>query len=179
MRRSPDFARIPDVDVGSDDGRVDAKGKHVSTGVVLFDDGGRIWIYEPRNHYGGYQHTFPKGRLEPGLTRQQNAHKELFEETGLPGKITGVVGDFRGDTTMTRYYIGVRTGGKATCGAETQAVKLVTREQAKTLLNRQRDKDVLKALDAATTPSPEEVSKIQRASTAMRSIDGVEDACGF
>ena len=27
---------------------------------------------------------------------------------------------------MTRFYVGVRTGGEPTCGAETQAVKLVT-----------------------------------------------------
>ncbi len=58
----------------------------------------------------------------------------MFEETGLRGKITGLIGDFIGDTSMTRYYVGVRTGGEPTCGAETQAVKLVTRASALTLL---------------------------------------------
>lgn len=145
-RSTPDFAAIPDVDLGEADGPIDSKGKHISTGVVLLDADARIWIYEPRDHYGGYQHTFPKGRLEQGLTRQQNAHKELFEETGLLGRITGVVGDFEGDTTVTRYYLGVRSGGEPTCGDETRDVKLVTAEEAENLLNRRRDKDVLKAL---------------------------------
>src|SRR5438128_1786767 len=108
----PDFSAIPDVDLGDADGSIDAKNKKVSTGIVLFEDGGRFWIYEPLNHFGGYQNTFPKGRLEEGLTYQQNAHKEVFEETGLLGKITGLIGDFAGDTTMTRYYVGVRTGGE-------------------------------------------------------------------
>lgn len=143
-----DFGAIPDVDLGEQDGPIDAKGQAVSTGVVLLEDG-KIWIYEPLNHYGGYQHTFPKGRLEHGLTRQQNAHKELFEETGLLGKITGVVGDFLGDTTVTRYYLGERTGGEPTCGSETQAVKLVALEESEPLLNKQRDKDILKALVGA------------------------------
>src|SRR4051794_29274147 len=117
---TPDFSAIPDIDLGHADGPIDAQGKKVSTGIVLFEPDGRFWIYEPRNHYGGYEHTFPKGRVEPGLSYQQNAHKEVFEETGLLGKITGVVGDFAGDTTVTRYYVGIRAGGEPTCGAETQ-----------------------------------------------------------
>lgn len=162
MSSKPDFAAIADVDLGAADAPIDAKGMQVSTGIVLFDENEKIWIYEPLNHYGGYQHTFPKGRVEHGLTRQQNAHKEVFEETGLLGRITGVVGDFRGDTTMTRYYVGVRAGGEPTCGDETQAVKLVSRDEAATLLNKQRDKDVLRALEDVATPSPEDVSRIQQ-----------------
>src|SRR3954452_18248980 len=114
MAAKPNFAALSDADLGDLDGPIDAKGLKVSTGIVLFEPDGRLWIFEPRGHYGGYQHTFPKGRLEKGLTYQQNAHKEVFEETGLLGDITGLVGDFVGDTTMTRYYVGIRTGGEPT-----------------------------------------------------------------
>jgi ADP-ribose pyrophosphatase YjhB (NUDIX family) len=100
----------------------------------------------------GYQHTFPEGRVETGLTYQQNAHEEVFEETGLLGDITGLIGDFVGDTTMTRYYVGIRTGGEPTGGSETQAVKLVTIDDAEPLLNKSKDKDVLKAVAAVALP---------------------------
>lgn len=79
---------------------------------------------------------------------------------------------------MTRYYVGVRAGGEPTCGDETQAVKLVTRDEAARLLNKQRDKDVLKALDDVTTPSPEAVSRVQREGARMRAVDDRKDACG-
>ncbi len=117
----PDFSTIPDVNLN--EGIL--SGKVLSTGIVLFDEDEKIWIYEPLNHFGGYKNTFPKGRVEKELTYQQNAHREVHEETGLLGTITGLIGDFAGDVTMTRYYAGVRTGGEPTCGPETQSVKLV------------------------------------------------------
>src|SRR4051812_15512168 len=121
----PDFSKIRDVVLSGDEDPIDAEGLNVSTGIVLLEGDGRLWLFEPLNHFGGYEHTFPKGRVE-SLTYQQNAHKELFEETGLLGEITGIIGDFVGDTTVTRYYLGVPAGGEPTCGNETQAVKLVS-----------------------------------------------------
>lgn len=116
-----------------------------STGVVVREPDGRVWLFEPRGGYGGYDATFPKGRHEEGLTPQQNALKELWEETGLHATITGHVGDFQGDVTKTRYYSAVRTGGKPTTGAETQAVHLVDPREARQMLNRERDRKVLAA----------------------------------
>ena len=122
-------------------------GKAHATGCVIVEPDGRMWVVEPTGHYGGYQHTFPKGKIEKGLTDQQNALKEAFEESGLQVKITGVLGHFEGDTSITRYYIAQRIGGSpADHHWETQNVKLVTPETAKAILNKQRDQDVLSTL---------------------------------
>lgn len=146
---SPDFSTIPDQDIEEE--KKLPKGR-VSTGVILLEPDGRVWIYEPKNHYGGYEHTFPKGGLERGLTPQQNAHKELWEETGLHGEIFDVLGDYKGDTGVTRYYVGRRTGGEPTTGPETEAVKLVTQAEAAEMLNRQRDKAVLADVGGIVLP---------------------------
>ena len=148
----------------------------LSTGIILREPDGRMTVIEPRNHYGGYIHTFPKGGVEPNLTPQQNAHKELWEETGLHAHITGVVGDFKGDTGTSRYYLGVRTGGEATPSDETEAIKTVTPEEAAQMLNKQRDQDVLKALLEQPIPTgsyedsfPPEV---QGQALAFKGVDG-------
>lgn len=130
-----------------------APGQRQSTGLVIVEPDGRIWIYEPSGHFGGYEHTFPKGGLEPGLTAQQNALKEVYEEVGLSARITGYLGDFKGSTSTTRYYIATRTGGAPWLSdAEAATVKLAPRDVARKLLNVQRDKDILDALEAKLAP---------------------------
>jgi ADP-ribose pyrophosphatase YjhB (NUDIX family) len=124
-----------------------ASSKSRSTGAVVIEPDGRLWVYEPSGHYGGYQHTFPKGRVEKGLTAQQTALKEVFEETGLQVRLTGFLGHFEGDTTITRYYVARRVGGAPwTAHWEAAKVKLVTPAAAKKMLNKQRDQDILAAL---------------------------------
>lgn len=146
-KRAEDLPTEPPVDA--------PKGTRISVGVVLRDKDGRVTLIEPRNHYGGTIHGFPKGGQEPNLTLQQGAHKELWEESGLTGHITDVIGDFKGDTGVTRYYLGVRTGGEATPSDETVAVKTVTPDEAKQMLNKQRDQDVLKAVLEKPIPEGE------------------------
>lgn len=135
----PDQVNEPALEVPS------GSSKKPAAGVVIVDESGCLTIVEPRNHFGGYSHTYPKGhaRLDRE-TLQQAAHRELFEETGLQARILAVVGDFPGDTTVTRYYLGVLIGGEAASGDETAHVKTVGPLQALALLNRQRDKDVLR-----------------------------------
>jgi 8-oxo-dGTP pyrophosphatase MutT (NUDIX family) len=121
-------------------------GQRISTGLVIVEPDGRMWVVEPTNHFGGYQQTWPKGGLESGLTPQQNALKEAWEESGLQAKITGYVGDFQGTTGTTRYYLAKRTGGAPwRSDWETATVKLVPVDQVAGLLNVQRDRDVLEA----------------------------------
>ncbi|HEX9997007.1 MAG TPA: NUDIX hydrolase [Abditibacterium sp.] len=151
-----DFAAIPDVQLPGEPALPPLKsGQTQSAGILLVEPDGKVWIYEPKNHFAGYEHTFSKGGVESGLTLQQSAHKELYEELGLTANITGVVGDFSTAGTATRYYIGVRTGGDpkdAESGltqpgaSETHAVKLVTPDEAAKMLNKPRDKKVLDAL---------------------------------
>lgn len=114
-----------------------------SVGLLIREPDGRVWIREPSNHFGGYQHSFPKGTIEPGETLQEAAHREVYEETGLKAKITGFLGDFHGDTSTTRMYIADRDGGTPLTNDETWALKLVTPDEARTLLNRERDKNII------------------------------------
>ncbi len=126
----------------------DSGGLKKSSGVILVEPDGKIWIHKVANKFDGYDYTFSKGGVEKGLTPQQNALKETFEEQGLQGEIHAHLGDFKGNTSMSRYYVGKRTGGDPNNfdSNETDSVHLVTPEEAYKLLNVQRDKDILKAL---------------------------------
>ena len=153
-----DFAAIPDVHLPHEGPMPPLKpGQTRSAGIIIIEPDGKMWIYEPKDHFAGYEHTFSKGGVESGLSLQQSAHKELYEELGLSANITGVLGDFDTPGTSTRYYIGVRSGGDpkdAESGltqpgaVETEKVKLVTPEDAAKLLNKKRDQEVLNALAA-------------------------------
>jgi 8-oxo-dGTP pyrophosphatase MutT (NUDIX family) len=123
-----------------------AGGGKRSAGIVLVDDRGWVTIREPRGHFGGYEYSYPKGRIDSGETPRQTARRELIEETGLTGRIIGTIGDFKGDVGITRFYVGVRTGGQEATSAETSAVLTVSPLSALEMLNRQRDKDVLVGL---------------------------------
>ena len=116
-----------------------------SAGAVVFDqDTGKVWLVEPTNHFGGYQHTFPKGTLEKGMKAQQSALKEVWEESGLEIELLDVLGDYKKTTSVTRYYVGIVKKGDPTKFdiAETQAVKLVSPKEAKKLLNNKVDKKI-------------------------------------
>jgi len=125
-------------------------GKKLASGLVMHEPDGRVWLAKPANAFGGYKHTFPKGKVEPGLHPQANAIKEAFEETGLKGKITGHAGDAEGDTSITRYYHATRESGHPLDhGWESEGVSLVHPDHLHKFLNRSRDRkfaqDKLKA----------------------------------
>jgi ADP-ribose pyrophosphatase YjhB (NUDIX family) len=124
-------------------------GKKAAAGVVITEADGRIWLVAPTNGFGGYQATFPKGRLEPGLSLQATAIKEAFEESGLQVEITGLIGDFERSLTLTRYYTARRVGGLPTdMGWESQAVLLAPKSQLLKILNHANDHAVIQALAA-------------------------------
>lgn len=183
----PDFREIPDVPIAEPPlPRADAGQPklRISTGMVVREPDGRVWIYEPKGHFDGYEHTFPKGGLEGGLSPQQNAHKELWEETGLHAAVTGYVGDFQGTTGVTRYYAAVRTGGEPHAddptpyvkgGSETAAVKLVTPQEAVSALNTDRDQQVLAAALAQPMPAgprPDTFPSTTARALAYPALDG-------
>ena len=115
-----------------------------SSGVVVPSGDGRVYVRKVAGGYGGYKWSFAKGRIEPGLTLEENALKELKEEMGLEARIVAVLGDYGGDTGTTRFFIGEATGGDTNdIGPETEEVRLVAYEEASQLLNRKRDRDVL------------------------------------
>ncbi|MBO0808705.1 MAG: NUDIX hydrolase, partial [Actinobacteria bacterium] len=147
---APDFAAIPDVDVSEP---ALPTARRISAGIVIVEPDGRLWLIEPKGHYGGYQFTFPKGRIDPnGQSTQQNAHREVWEETGLTATITAYLGDYQGHSGITRYYLGMRKGGTplppdptpyVEGGRETATVRLVTPTEAAGMLNPGRDQRVL------------------------------------
>ena len=114
-----------------------------SAGLVLVEPAGGTWIRKPTGHYGEYIWTWPKGRLDASEHPQAAAHRETFEETGLTGRITALLGDYGGDTGVTRFYLAERVGGSPVARGETSAVVLATWDEAANLLHRKRDLDVL------------------------------------
>lgn len=127
----------------------DEFGMKISSGCVITEPDGRVWLVRPSHGFGGYDHTFPKGTLEAkdGLTLQQNALKEVFEEAGLQVELTGVLGDFRGTTSITRYYTAKRVGGAPWAAHwETERVVLAPMKTAQRILNMPRDKEILKRI---------------------------------
>lgn len=126
----------------------DVAGLKNSVGIIVVDEEtGKIWVYSPKNQFGGYKNTYPKGTLEltkgvgPGI--QEQAIREVFEETGLQAKPLFHLGDYEKTTSNTRYYIGVKTGGSPTMmGWEAEAVKLVPVNQLEGIMNVTVDKQI-------------------------------------
>lgn len=130
-------------------------GKKVSSGVVIEEPDGRVWLTAPTNSFGGYKATFPKGTEEAELSLQANAIKEAFEETGLKVKIVGFVGDYTRTTSVARVYRAVRVGGSpAAMGWESQAVHLVPKDQLYEFLNMGTDHGIAQEIGAGEPPPP-------------------------
>ena len=101
-------------------------GKHVSTGVVVIEPDGRVWLIQPKNQFGGYRNTFPKGTVQEGEDLQETAIREVHEESGLVVEITGHLADVERTTSVARFYEGRRVGGAPwSTDKHTHAVKLV------------------------------------------------------
>jgi 8-oxo-dGTP pyrophosphatase MutT (NUDIX family) len=118
-----------------------------AAGVVIQEDDGRVWAVAPSNRFGGYDATFPKGRVEPAISLQATAIREAFEESGLRVQIVRHLIDCRRTQTMTRYYLARRLGGNpALMGWESQAVHLVPMALLDTVLDNPNDAAIIDAL---------------------------------
>jgi 8-oxo-dGTP pyrophosphatase MutT (NUDIX family) len=118
-----------------------------AAGVVIVEDDGRVWAVAPSNRFGGYDATFPKGRVDPDISLQATAIREAFEESGLRVQIVRHLVDCRRTQTMTRYYLARRLGGNpALMGWESQAVHLVPLALLETVLNHPNDGVIIDAL---------------------------------
>lgn len=123
--------------------------KAAAAGVVIEEPDGRIWLVSPSNRFAGYTTTFPKGRVDPGVSLQATAIKEAFEESGLRVRITAFLTDAERTQSYTRYYLAQRTGGNpAAMGWESQAVHLVPRDQLAAMLTHPNDAWLLARLQA-------------------------------
>jgi 8-oxo-dGTP pyrophosphatase MutT (NUDIX family) len=121
-----------------------------AAGVVIVEDDGRVWAVAPSNRFGGYEATFPKGRVDPDISLQATAIREAFEESGLRVQIVRHLIDSRRTQTVTRFYLARRLGGNpALMGWESQAVHLVPIAQLSTVLGNPNDAVVIDALRRA------------------------------
>jgi ADP-ribose pyrophosphatase YjhB (NUDIX family) len=121
-------------------------GFRAAAGAVVVEPDGRVWLVAPSNGFGGYEVTFPKGRVDAGMPLHATAVREVWEESGLHVALTAWLGDFRRTQTHTRFYLARRIGGQpGDMGWESQAVHLATPARARELLNRSTDQAVLDA----------------------------------
>lgn len=172
------WERAKDVDVGEPP----PLKKIDRVSVIVREPDGRIWIVKPTNEFGNRKHTLPGGGAEYGLSTQQNAMKEVWEETGLQVEITGFVGDFEDSNTKRngRLYTAKRVGGApweakiephitnhatGQPAAESERVSLVTLSRASKLLHRTDDLAqlaMMHPIDIKTKPTGNVIDKIVR-----------------
>jgi 8-oxo-dGTP pyrophosphatase MutT (NUDIX family) len=128
----------------------------LAAGAVIIEPDGRVWLSQPTNGFGGYEHqTFPKGTKEAGYSLESTAAKEVFEETGLLIEIGAFVADRHGDKGVTRFFLGRRIGGtpSAMCW-ETQGVWLVPLTKVRGHATSYKDAPVVRAvLSDSSSPS--------------------------
>lgn len=118
-----------------------------AAGVVILEADGRIWVVAPSNAFGGYKATFPKGKLDKGLSLQATALVEAFEESGLQVRLIRHLVDVKRSTSYTRYYLAERVGGNpADMGWESQGVMLVPVAKLNQVLNSPNDQPIVAAL---------------------------------
>jgi 8-oxo-dGTP diphosphatase len=125
----------------------------ISYGGVVINQDGQVLLREPAGHFGGYVWTFPKGEPNAGETAEQTALREVFEETGVKGRIVAKMpGAFRGSTTDNEYFLMAPVEDIKDFGDETKTVRWVTQREAEELIpqtlcptGKTRDLQVLKA----------------------------------
>jgi 8-oxo-dGTP diphosphatase len=113
-------------------------GSHGHRRGIAIDDAGKVLLVEPKNHFGGYVWTFPKGRPEANESPDQTAIREVFEESAVVTSfVCPIVGAYRGGTTLNRYFL-MRPEGKGD-GApdkETVSVTWASYEEARELIGK-------------------------------------------
>lgn len=151
-------------------------GRKLSAGVLIREPDGRVWMVRPTGGFGGYEQTFPKGRVSDGLSTQDSAVKEAWEETGLAVKLTGYAGDAWGDTTVTRFYYAERVGGDpADAGREAEAVILAPVDKLKDFLNRSRDQKIADHLAGKTKDVDADADDGEEPSSSEESSLSIDD----
>ena len=123
-------------------------GLEPAAGAVIVEPDGRVWMVCPTNQFGGYEVTFPKGRLD-GKSLQAAALVEAYEEAGLKVRLVRHLVDVPRSQTYTRYYLAERVGGSpAYMGWEAQCVMLVPAANFMSLNLSAPDRAVVAAMTA-------------------------------
>lgn len=122
-------------------------------GGILLSRSGKVLLVEPKNHFGGYTWTFPKGRPKAGESPSAAALRHVLEKTGYDAEILGVVPEvFSGTTSSTAFAYMGPLGRQGTPGPATAGTRWVDLSEAERLIaetateaGRRRDLAVLRA----------------------------------
>jgi ADP-ribose pyrophosphatase YjhB (NUDIX family) len=134
-----------------------------SVSIALRDDANRVLLVR---HSEGDVWLLPGGAIEPGEVPSDAAVREMFEETGLMVRPTGIVGVFGGPEFVVHYRNGDRTSYVMTVFAaeyeggrtrpdftEVQETRFVSEEDVKSLRVALWATEVLASVfDASRTP---------------------------
>jgi 8-oxo-dGTP diphosphatase len=118
-------------------------------GVVVRDDGRIAVIHRPR--YDDW--SLPKGKLDPGESFEDGAVREVLEETGVRGRITGELAstsyaDRKGREKLVRWYRMELDGDPSDFAPndEVDELRWLTPGEAGALLTYERDRALVQTL---------------------------------
>ena len=108
-----------------------------------------VYVIKPSRDYGPW--SFPKGRVDEGETHKQAAKREVWEETGIRAKFLpqGYLGKGKGTSSITHFYMMVKTGGRPSRTDETDETRLVTFDEARKLFRLSGNRRDVKIADLA------------------------------
>jgi 8-oxo-dGTP pyrophosphatase MutT (NUDIX family) len=109
-------------------------------GGVLINETGRVLLRKPRGLHKTRVWTFAKGKPEDGETAEQTALREVFEETGVRGKIIAKVPIPEENPEIhDEYFLMVPIEETGKFDEETVAIVWATREEADELISMTED----------------------------------------
>lgn len=109
-------------------------------GGVLINETGRVLLRKPRGLHKTRVWTFAKGKPEDGETAEQTALREVFEETGVRGKIIVQVPiPEENPEIRDEYFLMVPIEETGKFDEETVAIVWATREEADELISMTED----------------------------------------
>jgi mutator protein MutT len=96
--------------------------REYSAGGLIFNENDEVAIIARHSRSGHLEWCLPKGHIEKGETPEETAVREVHEETGILGVVTGSIATidywFTGDTSrvhkLVHHYVLQQTGGDLT-----------------------------------------------------------------